>query len=262
MPTRIVQLTDLHVFRDPQERLFGIPTRETLAEVLDHVSRHAGPVDHLVVTGDHTHDDLPESYEALRGMLAPWLDRLWQLPGNHDAREVLRAVFPDRIAGVGSERISFSFDAGGWLCLGVDTQVTGEVGGRIHEEQVAWIRAQVERRAPDGAVLFMHHPPVATGQEWLDRIGLDGKELLHALLLEEPRIELVCCGHIHYERAERVGAAEVVTTPSTGLQFSPTSPTTLFVQAPPGYRIVELGEGGATTRVVRLPEAGYAPEQQ
>ena len=52
-----------------------------------------------------------------------------------------------------------------------------------------------------------------------------------------------------------------MTTPSTGLQFSDTSAVPLFVQAPPGYRIVELGDGGATTRVVRLPEARYAPEQ-
>ena len=262
MTTRIVQITDLHLFRDPEERLFGIPTRELLRDVLAHVAEHAGRVDHLVVTGDHTHDDLPETYEALRELLAPWLDRLWQLPGNHDARNVLRSVFPERIGGEGDECISFSFPAGGWLCLGLDTQVPGEVGGRLDERHVGFVRDALRAHEPEGVVLFMHHPPLATGQEWLDRIGLEGKELLRGLAVEEPRIRLVCCGHIHYERGERVGAAEIVTTPSTGLQFSPTSPTKLYVPAPPGYRIVELGEGGYATHVVRLPAARYAPEME
>ncbi|MCJ7710445.1 MAG: metallophosphoesterase, partial [Chloroflexi bacterium] len=89
--TRIVQLTDLHVFADPSARLFGIPTRELLEDVVSHVEAHAGPVDHVVVTGDHTHDELPETYAAVRELLAPFLDRLWLLPGNHDDRAVLRA---------------------------------------------------------------------------------------------------------------------------------------------------------------------------
>ena len=261
MTVRIVQLTDLHLFREPEARLFGIPTRELLADVLAHVEQHAGVVDQLVITGDHTHDDLPETYAALRRLLTPWLDRLWQLPGNHDARGVLRAVFPDRIGGEGDERISFAFRAGHWLCLGLDTQVTGEVGGRFDEEHVRWIQAQLLEHRPEGVVLFMHHPPITTGQEWLDRIGLDGKDLVRQLLEEEPRIRLVCCGHVHAELGERVGSADVVVTPSTGLQFDPASPTTSFVQAPPGYRIVELGDDGCTTRVVRLPDARYVPSQ-
>lgn len=260
MTARIVQLTDLHLFRDPEERLFGIPTRELLRDVLAHVAEHAGPVDHLVITGDHSHDDLPETYAGLREMLAPWLDRLWQLPGNHDARPVLRAVFGDRIGGEGAERISFSFRAGDWLCLGLDTQVPGDVGGRIDEEQIRWIEAQLRAHDPADAVLFMHHPPLDTGQDWLDRIGLDGKELLRELLVAEPRVRLVCCGHIHHERTERVGNAEIVTTPSTGLEFSPTSPAKLFVRSAPGYRIVELGADGCATWVVRLTEARYTPD--
>ena len=74
-----------------------------------------------------------------------------------------------------------------------------------------------------------------------------------------PRIRLVCCGHVHHESSHRVGAATVVTTPSTGLQFSPDSDEAHFVQAPPGYRIIELDGDRCVTRVVRLPEARYAP---
>jgi Icc protein len=261
MTTRILQLSDVHRFADPDERLFGIPTRELFEDVLAHVERSGLRPDHVIVTGDHTHDELPETYAAVREELAPFLDRLWVLPGNHDDRVVLRAAFGDRIPADGNGRVTFSFRAGDWLCLGLDTQVPGAVGGRLGAEQVDWIRAQLADHRPRAAVLFMHHPPVDLGLAWLDRIGVEDADLLRALLVEEPRIRLVCCGHVHHESSNRVGSAEVVTVPSTGLQFSPTGDAAEFVAAPPGYRVIELGDDGYSTTVVRLPEARYAPTQ-
>ncbi len=105
----------------------------------------------------------------------------------------------------------------------------------------------------------MHHPPILLGLAWMDRIGLAGREQLQDLILRDQRIRLVCCGHVHHESSHRVGAATVVTTPSTGLQFSPTNERAEFVQAAPGYRIIELDGDSCVTRVVRLPEARYAP---
>ncbi len=256
---RILQLTDLHLFADPDERLFGIPTRELLQDVVAHVERSEGAVDHLVVTGDHTHDELPETYAAVREILHPWLDRLWQVPGNHDDRAVLRSVFSDRIRGEGAEPVTFSFTAGDWLCLGLDTQVPGQVAGLVDDAQLAWIRRRLEEARPSSAILFLHHPPVLLGSAWMDPIGLERRELLQELLVEDGRIRLVCCGHVHHESAHEVGAALVVTTPSTGLQFSPDGTATTFADAPPGYRVIELDGDHFTTRVVRLPEARYLP---
>ena len=258
--TRIVQLTDLHLFADPDERLFGIPTRETLREVVAHVQEHAGPVDHLVVTGDHTHDELPETYAAVREILGPVAR-----PALAGAGEPRRPRRPARrrsatgSAGAGAERVQFSFDADGWLCLGLDTQVPGLVKGRLEEEQIGWIREQLAGRDPVGAILFMHHPPVLLGSAWMDPIGLDGRELLQDLLREDERIRLVCCGHVHHESVHAVGAASIVTTPSTGLQFDPAGETTNFALDPPGYRVIELDGEHCSTRVVRLPAARYTP---
>jgi 3',5'-cyclic-AMP phosphodiesterase len=257
--TRIVQLTDLHLYADPDARFYDIPTRELLQDVVAHVEQNAGPVDHLVVTGDHTNDDLAVTYEAVRDIVAPWLDRAWFVPGNHEDRAILRATFPDRISGSGAERINFSFAAGESLCLGLDTHVPGNVSGHIGADQIAWVEAQLAEHDPATAVLFMHHPPILLGLAWIDRIGLAGREQLQDLILRDARIRLVCCGHVHHESSHHVGAAEVVTTPSTGLQFSPTSDEALFVAAAPGYRIIELDGDSCMTRVVRLPEARYAP---
>ena len=257
----VLQLSDLHLFEDPDGLLFGIPTRETLREVLAHVEASGLEPDHVVVTGDHTHDELPRDVRGRAGLLGPYLDRLHPVPGNHDDRAALRAAFNDRIDGSGAERVTFSFTADGWLFLGLDTHVPGEVGGRLGDEQLEWVRAQLDEHAPVGAVLFMHHPPVELGVAWLDRIGVEDRAALHELLGEEPRIRLVSCGHVHHESSHRVGGADVVTVPSTGLQFSPVSQEAEFVRAPPGYRVIEVNGDGCTTRVVRLPEARFSPVQ-
>ncbi len=74
MPTKILQLTDLHLFADPSIRLNGIPTRETLHEVLRFIINGSHDFEHLIITGDLAHDDSLEAYEALSDTLASWAD--------------------------------------------------------------------------------------------------------------------------------------------------------------------------------------------
>lgn len=259
LSTRILQLTDLHVFRDPDARLKGIPTFHLLCDVVDYIKRSGEKFDFVIITGDHTHDELPESYSAVRQTLSPWLDKLFQVPGNHDDRAVLRSVFSDRITGLGDGQINFTFQAGNWLCLGLDTHVPSSVPGQIDPEQIAWAKEQVSVLRPAMIGLFLHHPPVNVGSEWMDIIGLSGKELLQAWFSEEPRIRFACCGHVHHEFQTRINQTDILTTPSTGIQFSPEGSKPTFVAAPPGYRIIELNDDGYTTRVIRLPETRFAP---
>ena len=257
---RILQITDLHVFKDPGMRLKGIPTRELLEDVARHIGETGETIDHLVVTGDHTHDELPQSYEAVRQILSPWLDRLWQVPGNHDDRSVLRSVFGNRIGGTEQELIRFSFSAGQWLCVGLDTHVPGAVLGRIDSDQIDWIRQQIQEVNPGRVALFLHHPPVDVGSLWMDPIGLSGKELLHDLFHKESRIQLVCCGHVHHEFSTQIGQARIFTTPSTGIQFSPAGCQATFAAEPPGYRVIELTDDGFSTTVRRLPVTRFFPD--
>jgi 3',5'-cyclic-AMP phosphodiesterase len=257
--TRILQVTDLHLFADPDERLKGLPTRDLLVSVLEHLQESDEHVDHVIVTGDHAHDGLPETYRAVQTIFEPWRDRLWHVPGNHDDRAAMRSVLGDRIGGEANDRVEFGFRAGAWLCLGVDTQVPGSVSGRIAGDQIAWIEDELDAHRPTHVALFMHHPPVLLGCGWLDAIGLERRELLQDLIIRDTRIELVCCGHVHHESTHHVGKATIVTTPSTSLQFDPTAETATFVAAPPGYRLIELDDEGCTTSVVRLPEIRFSP---
>lgn len=260
--TRLVQLSDLHVFADPDARLFGVPTRELLTDVVRHVREHAGVVDHVVVTGDLTHDELGASYATVREVLEPWLDRLWLVPGNHDERMLLRSAFADRIGGAGSEPVRFAFaPADGWLCLGLDTHVPGAVPGLFDASQAGWLGQQLAAHDAADVIVFLHHPPVDVGAAWLDHIGLAGRDELLDLLAADGRVRLVSAGHVHHETATKVGSIEVVTMPSAGLQMAPGVDRPTFARAAPGYRVIELTGRTWSTHVVRLPEARYTPEQ-
>ncbi|MCP4173038.1 MAG: hypothetical protein GY758_19955 [Fuerstiella sp.] len=256
---RILQLTDLHVFCESDQRLKGIPTRETLQEVVAWICDKEAPFDHLIVTGDHTHDEQADSYKAVQQILSPWSDRIWQVPGNHDDREILRSVFADRISGQNADPVRFCFADEGWLCVGLDTHLPGEVAGRIEPEQLNWLRNLIVESPKSQVALFLHHPPVDVGSEWMDRIGLRGRDGLQQLISEESRIGLVCCGHVHHEFESQIGSAKVYATPSTGIQFNPAGAVANFAADAPGYRVIEVGPEGFSTHVVRLPEVRYAP---
>lgn len=266
--TRILQLTDLHLFCDEEATLKGIPTRQTLKNVVTHVLEQEQDFDHVIITGDHTHDERPESYTAVRELLAPWLDRLAIVPGNHDDRDVMRSVLGDVIERQtetpvdSDDRITFSFRCDRWLCVGLDTHLPGEVPGQFGEAQAAWLRSLLTAHGDQPAVLFCHHPPVELGSVWMDAIGLQDRKRLMAVAEDFPGVQLICCGHVHHESEHPAGSKRVVTTPSTGLQFDPRGTEPQFADDPPGYRIIELSNERLTTHVCRLPHASHTPTDQ
>lgn len=258
METRILQLTDLHLFADADERLKGVPTRQTFADVLQHVDEHEGRFDHVILTGDLTHDERLKTYEAVRALLGEQIDRCRIIPGNHDDRGLIRQVFPDVVGG-GEGRLTFSFPAGGWRLIGLDSHVPGSVPGRIDAAQLAWLRDELKAHETEPTALFVHHPPIPVGVAWLDRIGLEEPEELCRLIENSPQVAVVAAGHVHHEFAGRLGNAAVYTAPSTGLQFLPAGDESAYDIQPPGYRVFRFDGETCETRVGRLPEVRFPP---
>lgn len=248
---KIVQISDLHLFADPEGELKGLKPQAGVESVLNQIREKEGDLDHLVISGDHTHDELPETYQRIRRMVEPWLDRLHLIPGNHDDRSVIREVFPDLVPVIG-ERLTFEVTGGGWQILGIDSHVPGELYGEVGSEQ--WKRL-TERLAASGApaVLFLHHPCVAIGSPWMDAIGLRDVEGLRAVIGSAPQLKLICHGHIHQEFEGELAGVPVRSVPSAAIQFRPRTETLEVDALPPGYRVTELlGEGEFRSRVVRV----------
>jgi Icc protein len=257
MTFRLVQLTDLHLFADQDATLKGIPTRDCLLDVLQLIAAQETDCEHLIVTGDHTHDELPATYQDVRSLLTPWISGLHIVPGNHDDRPLMRATFPDVVPK--TDPLTFSFECHDWHFIGLDSHCPGEVHGTLGPDQLDWFAGLVRSISrPIG--VFMHHPPIAMNSPWMDRISLTDGSQMQQIVRDNSQIRFVSCGHVHHESVHRLETAEVLTTPSTGLQFNPAGDEPAFADEPPGYRVFEFDGAAFKTEVRRLSENRFHPD--
>ncbi|MFP4137077.1 MAG: metallophosphoesterase [Halomonas sp.] len=241
---RLIQISDCHLLADPAARSrTGVPCRQLVAVV---AAANAHRPDQVLVTGDISHDDSAASYalaaRLLDGLEAPWA---W-LPGNHDVLAPMVAVRP----------LATTLTLGEWRLLLLDTHLPGAEHGELDAPalEALVLRLAAERRP---TLVAMHHPPVAVGSAWLDAIGLHRAEAFWATLAPFAQVKAVLCGHAHqaFVTHQAVGEASIPVygCPSVTDPFLPGSETFAVDEAArPGFRILDLGEGGLTTRVERV----------
>lgn len=254
----VLQLSDPHLLQDPHARLRGVPTRQTLHDVLELARKRLPRIDRVVLTGDLAHDEHPATYRALHSLLGRDGDKALALPGNHDDRAGLRAAFPG-CPDDGEASVRFIERVQGWCLVGLDSQITGENTGRIGPPQLAWLREVLAAHAEQPTVVFVHHAPIATGHPVLDRMGLLDAEALAEVLAEAPQVRALCNGHIHRELEGALGAVPVYGTPSTAFQFPAHPDDGDYDLRPPGCRVLHLSPDGLRTEVLRLPRLEYVP---
>ena len=259
MTLRVVQISDCHLFAEPHATLKGICPRERFLAVLSALSEELPRADRLVITGDLTHDEKPETYAFIREQLSQWLPVLRMVPGNHDDRSLMRETFPGIIEHTGQRNV-FSDSAGNWKLIGLDSQLTGSLRGQLGSTQLTWLADQLRAASSQPAAIFLHHPPAPVGSAWLDQIGLEDAAEFWDLLARFPQVKVICTGHVHQEISLTFGSALVLTTPSTGVQFRPETETLVVDHVSPGFRILELAEDGEVrTRVVRVAPREHPP---
>jgi Icc protein len=260
MSTNILQLTDLHLFTDAEATLRGIPTRASLIDVLQSIRTgiEAGEqyYDCLVITGDVAHDELGTTYTLLRDLLIRTLGTLGErclvIPGNHDNRGEMRKVF-GRSSLPDSRWVGFSHKIGGWRLIGLDSQIQGEVSGKIGGQQLAWLKCELTKHATQPTIVFLHHPPFILQCRWLDSISLQEPQQFMDVIHSFPQVRVVSTGHVHQDYSVHKGDVEFMTSPSTAAQFQPGSDELTFENTPPGYRVFELFKDSYTSKVKRLP---------
>lgn len=253
MPTRVVQITDLHLMADPLAELKGVCTRASLQSVLDVLQRDFRSAERLIVTGDLAHDELRETYETLRELLADWLPKLRVIPGNHEHRAFMQQAFGDRVTVV-DDRHVFADSVGGWRLIGLDSQLVGEVRGQLGEPQREWLARELTTEPQRPTAVFLHHPPLEVGTGWLDGIRLEDSGPFLDLVSANRQVKFICCGHIHHEMTIVQRDSLVLTTPATSVQFLPDADRLVPDPVPPGFRVFDLEpDGSFRTRVVRVP---------
>jgi len=91
----IAQISDMHV-KPPGEMLYKrIDTAGFLERAVAHILALYPQPDVVLATGDLVDGGKAEEYTLLRRLLAPLPMPVYLIPGNHDARDAMREVFPD-----------------------------------------------------------------------------------------------------------------------------------------------------------------------
>jgi len=216
---KIVQVTDTHIRADPTVIHWGYRPHASLQTVLEAVQRDHADVDVLICTGDcvHAYPEEPDSgfrggeeagYVVLHRLLTgacPPTALLHALPGNHDSREFLGAVFPQSAQTSAAPLPTsppgvhcFGSLVDGWLLLGCDSQsgppTDPNSHGSLGTTQCQWLRSCLTACRGLPTIIFMHHPPVAHE----GCFDADSVAEFEAILADyTPQIKAVVAGHIH-----------------------------------------------------------------
>jgi Icc protein len=259
---RFLQLTDTHVVSGSAADL---RPNDSLSRIVERI-RGRPELDFVIVTGDLIGDDLPESYRVLRGILDPLPAPCFVIPGNHDLRRDLRRFFPPGVGDASSgnraapgdadaaprgDPVYYRFRYRGHRFLALDSQIPGEVPGRIDGEQLAWVSRCVAEEPEVPTIAFVHHPPSPTGVAWLDEHRIENGEDLLATLARG-NCQAVFFGHVHMEISLVARGILCASSPSTCYAFSDGIDAPKLQEYRPGFRVVEADAHGVRSHVEHL----------
>lgn len=261
MPTThsFVHFTCLHLSPQP---LFGrVDPLVNFEECLRLIETSGYRPEALVLGGDLTHESLEETFRQVRDLVEPFAARLgaqvMYLPGNHDHdKRALRAgLYGDSDD---ERRLDQVLWLGGLRIVGLDSSVPHAEHGALAEDQLTWLAEELERPAPQGTVVVMHHQPIPTPEPVIDSLALRSAAELETAL-NGTDVRLVIAGHTHHACAGQLGSIPVWAGPGVAWQTDMLVGTHRYVAGGGFSRIDVFEDAVASTPVMlsRQPETLY-----
>lgn len=255
----IAQISDLHIVR-PGKNLYGaVDTATYLERAVAAVAARDPAPDLVLVTGDLVDAGSPEEYARLRALLEKLSMPYRLIPGNHDARDPLRAAFPDHPYLAGADGfINYVIEEFPLRLIGLDSLDVGRVGGRLCGTRLDWLEARLSEAPEQPTLIFLHHVPFRTGVTHFDIQAFEGADGFAAVVRRHPQVERVVAGHVHRSMSIRWAGTVFSTCPSTAHQFvldlSPENHVDYALE-PPGFQLHEWREGrGVLTHTLPVGE--------
>lgn len=242
----IAQISDMHL-KGEGELLYGrVDTTGFLERAVRHVNALDPRPDIVLATGDLVNDGLPGQYANLGRILSALAMPVYLIPGNHDARDAMRAAFPGHDYLPAEGFLQYTVEDLPVRLIALDTLVPGKGHGELCDERLDWLEARLaESDRP--TLLFMHHPPFECGISYLDGARLnEGGQRLSELVRAHGNIERVMCGHVHRPIQVRWAGTMASIAPSTAhqaaLDLRPGVGLTMKME-PPGLALHQWRDG-------------------
>lgn len=249
----VAHISDLHMRRRgvllPHIPHVTGPLRRTLAAIHSLRERPAC----IIATGDLTESGTYPEYRRLRELIAGSDIPIYLLPGNHDRRQPMRAIFPDHayLHGAG-EAIQFTIESPLLRVVALDSSEPSHRGGFLTMDRLAWLEKRLNERPRTPTIVAMHHPPFPTHVGAFDAQTFRGRERLAAILCEHSQVRRVICGHMHQMLWRPWCGTIAVTAPSTAPTLA-LHARGIFKWEPGGFLLHRYGwNADVSTHFVRL----------
>jgi 3',5'-cyclic-AMP phosphodiesterase len=247
---KILQITDTHLFADSSGTLLGLNTEQSLRAVIASARKMHPSTSLVLATGDLTHDGSTQAYHRFLALMERFELPVYCLPGNHD-----EAVKLASIANTGHCITTDHARHGSWQFIFLDSTVPGSEGAHFGATTLQQLQQRLES-APDlHTLVCLHHQPVPMGSDWLDTMALDNAADFFAVIDRHPQVRGILWGHVHQAMHIQRNAVQLMSAPSTCIQFLPGSSQFAVDVTPPGYRWLELHPDGVIkTGIERIGE--------
>ena len=256
---RIVQVTDPHLFNDPNSELLGINTQASFSQVLTEIQQQHYAYDLVLATGDLVQDSSDNGYLRFCENVKSLEKMVFWIPGNHDFQPKMVEFLTKENVNAGKHILLGEH----WQILLLDSQVQGVPHGQLEAEELAWLQAKLAAYPQRYTLVVLHHHLLSTGSRWLDQHNLRNPHELAGILAPFPRVKAILYGHIHQQVDSSWHGYHVMATASTCIQFKPDCNTFTLDTLQPGWREIELyADGHIETRVKRIQQASFLPNFQ
>lgn len=215
----IAQLTDTHLQSNGKPLGGGIDSVAALEACVRHINALPAPADLVLATGDMVNHPSPEDYAALRRILDGLDMPYYVIPGNHDHRDMMRHAFADKGYLSDGPFLHYTIEDHPLRMVGLDTTIAGEMGGEMCAERRQWLAERLDEQPDRPTLIFMHHPPFATGIGFMDKPPFGGAAELERIVAGHPAIERVICGHSHRQVQRTWGGTTASVSPSGVFQM-------------------------------------------
>lgn len=247
---KIIQISDTHLFREKDGCLRGLNSLESLQACLAHINQYHSDLSLLLATGDLSQDGSEESYQHWLELVDSLKVPVLAIPGNHDNPDTMRTVFP-----VATLAKHCDLDCN-WRLIQLDSSYEMQAAGCLSETELTRLEKLLNEKTDRFILISLHHPPVPTNSEWINKIMLQNADRFFQCLLNSinyQQIKAVVFGHIHQDFTSYYQHIALYAAPSTCIQFATSSREFSLDDKPPGYRCLELDACGTLlTKTVYL----------